>query len=39
MDLEMNDLFPIFSLTKTPSLEQKANLVLETPEAYLYKLN
>jgi hypothetical protein len=39
MDLEMNDLFPIFSLSKTPSLEQKASLVLETPEAYLYKLN
>jgi len=39
MDLEMNDLFPIFSLTKNPPLEQKANLVLETPEAYLYKLN
>jgi hypothetical protein len=39
MNLEMNDLFPLFSLSKTPSLEQKASLILETPETYLYKLN
>lgn len=39
MDMQMNELFPVFSLSKTPAFDKNASLVLETPEAYVYKMN
>ncbi len=38
MAIQMNDLFPIFTLVKTPPLDRPMTPLLETPEAYLYKI-
>jgi hypothetical protein len=38
MAIQMNDLFPIFTLAKTPPLDRPMTSLLETPEAYLYKI-
>jgi hypothetical protein len=38
MAIQMNDLFPIFTLAKTPPLDRRMTSLLETPEAYLYKI-
>jgi len=38
MAMQMNDLFPIFTLVKTPPLDRPMTSLLETPEAYLYKI-
>jgi hypothetical protein len=38
MAIQMNDLFPIFTLAKTSPLDRPMTSLLETPEAYLYKI-
>jgi hypothetical protein len=38
MAIQINDLFPIFTLAKTSPLDRPTTLLLETPEAYLYKI-
>jgi hypothetical protein len=38
MAIQINDLFPIFTLAKTSPLDRPTIPLLETPEAYLYKI-
>lgn len=38
MDIQINDQFPLFKLSQQPPFSKPANLVLETPETYVYQI-